>query len=358
MTVNNLSDTQGCVDFFQQRLHYLLTYWRDHEAVQQLQIAILDRERAMIPKVISLGLDVAPLWPLVRPLIIALTPYMERRGHWEEWHTILERAIAVTQRAKDIETETTLTALLARLCQRMSRPKDVVKNYRRVIRLAKMTGNRFEEARACSNLGYLYIDGGHWWRSENLSKHALTIFEELGSDHGRAHTHNHLGLLYTRQQLWNAAEEHLLSACKVWTRMDEQHGLMRGYGNLGTLYCDMTKADDAIYYSKLALQLAQTTGEEILSGNFLINMAIGYRLQGDAQSALQHATTAEKIFEAHHDMVLLAYVWHQLGLIYLQDSNLAKAEQYRIKALTIYEQFNNIIGKTRLLADFNTYATS
>ena len=50
MAATDLSNTQGRVDFFQQRLHDLLTYWRAHEAVQQLQIAVLDREREVILK--------------------------------------------------------------------------------------------------------------------------------------------------------------------------------------------------------------------------------------------------------------------------------------------------------------------
>ncbi|MEZ4869542.1 MAG: hypothetical protein R3C14_49920 [Caldilineaceae bacterium] len=92
------------------------------------------------------------------------------------------------QRTKDVGGETTLSALLAKLCQRQSRPQETVLYYRRVIRLAVQSDNRYEEARACSNLGYRFIDQGHWWRSEVLSCHALAIFEELASQHGRAHT--------------------------------------------------------------------------------------------------------------------------------------------------------------------------
>ena len=260
MAVNGLSETQGYVDFFQQRLQDLLSYWRDHEAVQQLQFAVLDRERETILKVIMLGLDIAPLWSLVRPLIVALTPYMERRGHWEAWHGVLQKAIGVAQKVTDHNAETTLTALLARLSQRMSRPQDVVTYYRRTIRLARQTGNRFEEARACSNLGFLYVDGGHWWRSEVLSRHALAIFEELNSDHGQAHTHNHLGVLYTRQRRWEDAEQHLLQACSIWQRQKDDHDLIYGLLNLGLLYDEQVIPEKAIEVLRSALKLTETSG--------------------------------------------------------------------------------------------------
>ena len=176
--------TQSYVNYFQQRILRVVGHWRDHEAVQQLEVSYLDREQEAILKAISLGLDFAPAWPLVKTLITTFTPYMERRGHWDAWWAILQRALIVAEEQHDLETETTLTALLARLAQRMSRPQDVIRHYRRTILLARQTGNRYEKARACSNLGYLYTDGGRWWRSEVLSKHALVIFEELANEHG------------------------------------------------------------------------------------------------------------------------------------------------------------------------------
>ncbi|MEZ4656953.1 MAG: hypothetical protein R2911_05225 [Caldilineaceae bacterium] len=226
MTSLRLDGEENRRSFFQGCVERMLLYWRDHQALASIDIAVLDRERPRILKNIALGLELQPLWPLVKPLVIAFAPYMERRGHWDAWHSVLEQAIRMAQRAGDIESETTLTAFLARVCQRMSRYDEVVRYYRRVIRLAKVTGNRFEEARACSNLGYYYIDGGRWWRSEVLSCHALAIFEELGSDHGRAHTHNHLGLLYMRRHRNEEARTNLEAARHIWQVNEDTHSLL------------------------------------------------------------------------------------------------------------------------------------
>lgn len=68
-----------------------------------------------------------------------------------------------------------------------------------------------------------------------LSLHALALFEELESKHGRAHTHNHLGLLYTRRGLWKKAEEHLKRACDLWRDTGDIHSLIYGLENLGAL---------------------------------------------------------------------------------------------------------------------------
>jgi tetratricopeptide (TPR) repeat protein len=320
-----LSETPDYTDFFQQRLQTLLTHWRDHAAVQQVQVAVLDREREVILKAINLGLDSTPLWPLVCPLILAFAPYMERRGHWAAWETVLQRAIAVAQQVSDPSAETTLTALLARLSQRMSHPQDVVRYYRRALHLGRQTGNRFEIARACSNLGFHYIDRGRWWRSEVLSQRALGIFEQLDSNHGRAHTHNHLGLLYTRQRRWPEAEVQLKSACEVWVKMGDQHSIIYGYENLSVLYNDMVRPTEALTWLEKAYDQVKLTGEEAELGKILANMGTAWRDNGDPTRAESYLSQAEAIFRRDANQHGLAQAWGHLGILYLQQARWSEA---------------------------------
>jgi tetratricopeptide (TPR) repeat protein len=340
-TAEQLTPNLQYIVYFQDRIMRGLEYWRDHPAIRELKVAILDGERETILTVIGLGLEFPPAWFLVKQLIVALTPYMERRGHWDGWHGVLQKAIAAAQRAGDVGSEITLTALLARLSQRMSRPADVVTYYCRTMRLARQTGNRFEEARACSNLGYLYIDSGHWWRSAILSKHALAIFEELGSAHGQAHTHNHLGLLGIRQQMWDTAENHLQQACKIWRQLNDEHSLIYGLVNLGLLYNEQIAAEKAIPVLNQAAQLIQVSGEQALLGGVFNNLAIAYRFNGNYPEALQLALRAEKI---HHQFSLkleLAQVWHNLGLIHTGMGEIAAARHALEESKKMYHRLNH-----------------
>lgn len=340
-TTEPLTVNPTYVIYFQERIRRGLEYWYGHEAIRQLKVAILDRERATILTVINLGLDLPPVWPLVKQLIVALTPYMERRGHWEEWHGVLHKAIAAAQQTNDVSGETTLTALLARLSQRMSRPADVVKYYRRTIRLARQAGNRFEEARACSNLGFLYIDGGHWWRAEVLSVHALAIFADLGSAHGQAHTHNHLGVLYTRQGRWEDAEPHLDKACHMWQQQNDGHGLLYGLLNLGLLYNEQGAPQKAIAVLNRAVQVAEISGEQSLLGLILNNLAIAHRLNRDQLAAKQVALEAEKILQKFSLNLELAQIWHNLGLIHEGMGQLSEAKTYLARSRQMYLQLNH-----------------
>ena len=278
---NRLNDPQQCLSFFERQVVHEVTYWGAQETVKTIVVQTLDRERENILKAIGFGLAVAAAWPATRHLIITFAPYMERRGLWDSWHSLLVRAIAAAQRAGDIAGEITLTALLARLCQRQSRGADVVTYYGRVIRLARRTDNRFELARACSNLGYYYVDGGHWWRAEVLGQHALAIFVELNSQHGQAHTHNHLGVLYIRQQRWTEAEVHLQQACGLWRAMGDEYSLTAfGLLNLGMLYADQKKPHEALIWLKEAYHKAEALGETAMVSRILQNMAVAHRQQG------------------------------------------------------------------------------
>lgn len=351
---DSLNDPQQCLNFFERRVVHEVDYWGAQEAVRAIVVKTLDRERENILKAIGFGLAVAAAWPATRQLIVTFAPYMERRGLWDSWHSLLLRAIAAAQRTGDVAGEITLTALLARLCQRQSRGADVVTYYRRVIRLARRTDNRFELARACSNLGYYYVDGGHWWRSEILGQRALAIFAELNSQHGQAHTYNHLGVLYTRQKRWAEAEIYLQRACGLWRAMGDEYSLTAfGLVNLGLLYTGQTKPQEALRWLKEAYHRAEALGETAIVGRILQNTAIATRQNGDLAKAETLARQAEQIFQKYHDVLLLAYTWHNLGIIFAQDRQIAKAEEYVGRALQLYRQLGNRYGEEQLLEELN-----
>ncbi len=353
MAVAVLTNTPNYGDFFRQRVLLNTQYWRDYVTNRVTDIAALDGERDRIIKAISFALDLENVWPFVYELIVTFSPYMERRGHWETWNWLLDRAIKVAQQVEDTSGVITLSALFARLLQRQSRPEQAITHYRRTIRLARQTENYFETARGCTNLGFLYIEQGHWYRAEVLCCYALNIFEQLGSNHGRAHTENHLGLLYTRLAQWDKARQHLERACALWQAMDDHHGLMYGYINLGVLCIESGNFDQALPDLEKALQQATLTGEEAYIGKIYLNMGIVYRLRGELSQAEAYARQAEKIFRRFSNLRELANVWSNLGLACLDQGKWAEARQYLDVSLEarrkLHHQYDEIKSLIHLL---------
>jgi tetratricopeptide (TPR) repeat protein len=318
--------------------------------------AALEQGQGRILRAISFALASAAAWPAACQLIESFAPHMERRGYWDTWQAILNQAIEAAARFDDTAGQVTLMALLARLSQRQSRFGQAASLYWRVIRLARRTGNRFEEARACSNLGYLYIDAlGRWRRAEVLCCHALAIFEALGSEHGQAHTENHLGLLYTRQCAWEEAKQHLQRACVLWQAMGDDHSLIYGFENLGLLYIKMDHPHEAIAYLEHALQQAKLSGEEAEIATIWMNLGMAYQQNGHLEMAEACNKKAEEIFRRFSNALGLAQVWNVLGFVYIRQRNWGEARQYLEQSLGVYRHLNNRAGEIEALLDFVEY---
>ena len=291
--------------------------------------------------VLDYGLRSADAWSLTRELTIGLSPYVERSGAWDQWNQTLVNAIAAAQQAGDVDGEITLRALFARLLQRQGHASETIQQYRNVIRMARASDNRFEEARACSNLGYLFIDGGRFWRSEVLCRDALAIFGELQSKHGLAHTHNHLGLLYTRQRSYESAEKHLKLACSVWQSLHDHHSLFLGYMNLGILYFNTRNRDEALNHLYMALHEAQITGEQVETGKIWAHIGhlhLEYKMYAEAKEYLEQA---QQIFANSNQRLELARIWNNLGLAHLGCQNPMQAKAHFEQAQQVFARFNH-----------------
>jgi tetratricopeptide (TPR) repeat protein len=355
MAVISLTDTQSCTNFFQRRVLINLQYWRDYLAANTADVSALDREQSGIIRAISFALDLDEAWSAVYKLIITFSPYMERRGYWETWNWVLSRAIEAARWAEDTAAEANLSALLARLLQRQSRFKETIARHRHAIRLSRQIGDRFNEARACTNLGYLYIEQGYWHRAEVLCRYALTIFEQIGSDHGRAHTENHLGILYTHQRLWDKARLHLECACALWQSMGDDHGLVLGFINLGLLYNEMECPAKALLYLGKALQQARLTGEEALIGTIYLNMGHAYKLNGEPAQTETYARQAEAIFRRFSNSLYLPLAWINLGEACLDQGRWQEARLHLEAALEACRQSHNKYGEINALMGMVEY---
>ncbi len=338
---NPVTSTAEAGAIFQGHVLANLEYWQTYVATHGDNVAALDRGRSRIVKAILFGLELDRAWPSLRRMIETLAPYMERRGYWAEWRGVLTQAIRVAHRLADQPGLALLYALRARLAQRRSDFQQTIADYRRTIHLARRSGDRYNEARACSNLGYLYTELGHWQRAEVLCCHALTIFEQLDSDHGRAHTENHLGILYTRQKQWEQAHRCLERACSIWHRIGDIHGVMHGHNNLGRLFNEMGDLEKAITCLKEAVHHAKQAGEEAIIGTIYMNLGIAHRSLGDSTDAANYYHQAKIIFEQFSNTLDWAKLHDNLGLLYMDQRKWAEAEIYFKQALKTWQALNN-----------------
>lgn len=317
--------------------------------VRAVETRLPDEERVQACHVLDFGLRTTTAWLQARDLAIALAPYVERSGDWETWQQQLHYAIALADQVQDIEGKIGLMVFVARLAQRQGRLAETIYYYRRVIPLARQTGNRFQEARACSNLGYLFTETGRFLRAEVLCQHALVIFTDLQSNHGMAHTHNHLGLLYTRQRRYASAEEHLQLACELWQCIQDVHSLFHGNVNLGMLCVEMDRSHEALQYLDLALEIAEKSGETIGIARVWNNKGLVYLKLRNFNLAEQYFGKAHSLFSQISDDGELAKIHHNLGLTYQYLEKWPDALYHLEIALRLFQAIQNTVEEMKVL---------
>ena len=231
--------------------------------------------------------------------------------------------------------------MLARFTQFQGQSKQATKYYRRTIELSRQNSDRYNEARAATNLGYVYVELGYWWRAEVLCHYALSIFEKLQNEHGRAHTENHLGYLYIRQHRWQNAQQHLERACNVWRFEGDEQGLVLGLINFGLLYNEMGHYKRAQAYLMDSLALANQLENKWFIGITNINLGISNWAQGCPNEAILYLHQAESTFRQFSSLSGMALAWDNLGLVYIDQEQWNNANQYLIKSLEAWHQLQN-----------------
>jgi tetratricopeptide (TPR) repeat protein len=338
-------------ELFWQRAVENLGYWADFVNAHQTKEAELQRERIQVLNALNQALDLSAAWPISLELMEAFSPYMERWGYWAYWEAVLGYALNVGHIFEDKTIQARISTLLARLLFRQSRLEESEQVYRQTIQLARQGGDRFTEARACSNLGHQLAERGHIYRAEILCCYALKLFETLDSLHGQAHTQNHLGLLYIRQHSWEPARQHLERACDIWQAMPDQHGLMRGLINLGLLYVSMEHPRQALPYLEKALRQAELCGEEVELGRIYLNLGLAYLNDDKPRQAERYARRAETIFRQFANATELARTWNLLGMAFVHQQKWPAATHYLDHALAQWRILQNRRGELFALMD-------
>ena len=354
-TPHPLNEPQTRLHTFQQSIQQGLHYWQTWIETHQNNPAALDPMRPGILRCLAFALKSEVGWPQVYTLIEQVAPHMERRGPWETWEVILRQALETAQTINDsLSHSAALYALLGRLLRRQSRFRESIVVDRRAIRLARQIGDRFAEGRACTNLGYAFIEYGHWLRGDVLCRHAMSLFRQIESRHGQAHTANHLGLLYTRQGHYDQAQKHLNTACQLWRQMGDTSNLLSGLINLSVLHNDMARPELALTTLQEAIDLAETHGETHYLGKIYNNLGVALLHQAELDRAESYAQQAERVFHQLGDVQGLAEVWHNLGFTYLARQDYRQAETYFKQSLQTWQQVGNRYGEVRTLLQLTT----
>jgi tetratricopeptide (TPR) repeat protein len=297
------------------------------------------------------------VWPHTRDLLLLLAQPMALAGYRDEWTPYLDRGIELGRQSGDVAAEINLLMPLARLRFQQSRSRQMISAYRQVIRLAQRQDDRYNLARALTNLGYYYVQNGYWWRAEVMCCRALEIFELLKSEHGLAHTHNHLGTLRIFQERWAEAELHSRQAVELWRVMEDTANLASGLNNLGVIYNDTLQPERALPYFEEAVAYSERLGNEAEAALAGMNIGIAYRRLQTYEMAEQQLWQAYTVFDRLGNRFHLALVVENLGRLATDCQRWTEAETHLTDALAAWRQLGNHYHEVLVMTDLGENAS-
>ena len=110
-----------------------------------------------------------------------------------------------------------------------------------------------------------------------------------------------------------------------------------------------------LQYSERALKLAQKIKYKLAEGNAYLNLGNANIILGNYPQALRHFTNAQAVFEKESASGNskdirngLARAYGSIGIVFSEQSNYAKALQYNLKAVKIYEAEGNLAKCARI----------
>jgi DNA-binding SARP family transcriptional activator/tetratricopeptide (TPR) repeat protein len=231
----------------------------------------------------------------------ALADFFDYRGHWHDWTTTQEAALAAATRMGNRSEQARAHRILALACTRVGRHED----------------------------GYSHLG------------QALELYQELGEPAGQAHTHRDLAVVFHRLRRHREALDHALRSLEMFRAADHRAGEARALNMVGYCYSQIGEHGLAIESCAQALPLFQELG--LRSGEAATWDSIGY-----AHHYLGHYSEAIGCFERALELFRQDGIRYQEAetLTHLGDSRLGggdpgAAEEAWRQALTILEDLDH-----------------
>jgi CHAT domain-containing protein/Tfp pilus assembly protein PilF len=216
----------------------------------------------------------------------------------------LSRAYEIAQHpeAQDVMPQIRMTRAI---CQILSNQFTAAeKEIRAVLADSERLGDRFFEATALAQMGFLRLRDHRYDESIEWSRRALAIAQSAGYDGVRSISLGNLGWGYYRLGDFEKAEAHMRDAEALNRRMGRLPDQENALGNIGSVRFSMEDYQGALEYYLGALDLAEKARSDSTMAVWLNNLATTCIETGDLTCAERHNRRALELQARVQDKVV------------------------------------------------------
>jgi tetratricopeptide (TPR) repeat protein len=309
-------------------------HWGTEHALAQVQATpglLSDEVRTQALHLLSYALDLADAWPSARDLLLAMAPKMEMAGHRDSWIVYLKKGLAQGAAVGDRIAEAQLHRQLAFLLQLRSKFDQARFHYTASAMSFAEAGDPYRQAQVLGRLAHI-----EYWNGDPQEALALvqTVFAILSpADPERAICHLTLGWYAYHSHDYRDAQHHFAVALAFAEQQNDQRQIARRLRDLGN-----TLQGQRRYKESLACYLRANTLFTQLQDHYEqavtnMNLAALYLLQEMPHEALELLLPAEVVFQGVQDQLHMALVQLNQGIAYRDIGEFEQAESLLVLAI-------------------------
>lgn len=279
-------------------------------------------------------------WPLSRQIITAVAPRMEQFGYREEWIRCLESCFTWAQSEEDTESEAQIGRILGQLNRLMDRDSAARAWLEQSVAAFRLCEKGAEVAAALNQLGRVYHLQYRYADALACANEALAYLE--AGDVERAESHYVLGMVALSQRRWADAEQQHKMALDFRLRGEDQRTIAWAYQNLGLVhlrqseYGNQNRLQEAEEWLYQAVEMLESSSDPYHLAVTLNNLGTVQMRIGNYQEALRLYQQANSAMRPLGGQRALAWIYNNLGLLYLQLAEPERAEDAFRDGVAVY----------------------
>jgi tetratricopeptide (TPR) repeat protein/DNA-binding XRE family transcriptional regulator len=240
----------------------------------------------------------------------AMTPFLHKRGHWQEWAATQRTALAAATRLGDTAAQAVCSRLLGLACIDLGDHDQARGHYASSLTLYRRLGNRLGEAKVHHNLGYLAQRQGRYADALGHTEQALRLYQAIGDKANEVAALNGLGWCHGLVGDYQQARVFCRQAVTLSAEADDRWLEGAAWDSLGYAEYHLGNLAEAAACYQRALSIVREAG-----------------------ARFHEAGTLSRLGDTHHaagDLAQAREAWQQ-ALASLEDLQHPDAEQVRAK---------------------------
>jgi DNA-binding SARP family transcriptional activator/tetratricopeptide (TPR) repeat protein len=215
----------------------------------------------------------------------ALTDFQDRRGHWHDWVTTQQAAMAAARRLADQPVLARCHRILAIAYTQVGRLDDAHRHLRQSLDLFDAAGDRVRQAHTHHSIAKVWEKQGRTTEALHHDRQALDLYRAAGHRNGQASTLNSVGWYHGQLGDYRQALSTCQQALTMFQGLGDDFGQAATWDSIGCAHHHLAQHAQALSCYQKALDLFRHLGDRYNEASTLTNLGDTHHAAGNARAA-------------------------------------------------------------------------